>query len=214
MPRPTLPRIRRRTRGPAGQVAERAEPRISELSANGLTWLQINEPGPPEAAVLAERFGFHEDEIFKGRSEEVVRDISNAKQEIIAYRKIIKPERATLRVLERHMDRFIPEDSELYFGDIVDAAERVWDQLDNFKEVIEGLESTNESFIAHRQQYRLQILTVTSVILLPLTLIASIFGMNVLYPGEGTHEAFWLILGMIVALGVALLAVFRWRRWL
>jgi magnesium transporter len=331
MPRPTLPRIRRRARGPAGQVAERAEPRISELSANGLTWLHVDEPGPPEAAVLAERFGFHEldiedvlskrqrpkideypdylfvvlhfpfydkavqrlnaaeldvfigprflitlpnvelnpvthlfhrfeddpelreelfskgsgyllyevlddlfdycgpildkiltkldaieDEIFEGRSEEVVRDISNAKQEIIAYRKIIKPERATLRVLERHMEKFIPEDSELelYFGDIVDAAERVWDQLDNFKEVIEGLESTNESFIAHRQQYRLQILTVTSVILLPLTLIASIFGMNVLYPGEGTHEAFWVILGIILLLGAALLTVFRWRRWL
>jgi magnesium transporter len=155
-----------------------------------------------------------EDEIFEGRSEEVVRDISNAKQEIIAYRKIIKPERATLRLLERHTERFVPEDLELYFDDIVDAAERVWDQLDNYKEVIEGLESTNESFISHRQQYRLQILTVASVILLPLTLIASIFGMNVLYPGEGSREAFWVILGIIVAIGFSLLAVFRWRRWL
>src|SRR5207253_8146700 len=39
-----------------------------------------------------------EDDVFEGRSEEVVRDISDAKQEIISYRKIIKPERATLRV--------------------------------------------------------------------------------------------------------------------
>src|ERR687892_1852690 len=259
MPRPTLPRIRRRTRGPAGQVAERAEPRISELSANGLTWLQINDPGPPEAAVLAERFGFHEldiedvlskrqrpkideypdylfvvlhfpfydksvqrlnaaeldvflgpdflitlpnaellpvtylfrrceddadlradlfakgsgyllyhvlddlfdycfpildkigtkldaieDDVFEGRSEEVVRDISNAKQEIISYRKIIKPERATLRGLERYTERFLPEDLEIYFDDIVDAAERIWDLLDNYKEVVEALEASNE----------------------------------------------------------------------
>ena len=42
-----------------------------------------------------------EDEMFEGRAEEVVRDISNVKQEIISYRKIIKPERSTLRVLER-----------------------------------------------------------------------------------------------------------------
>src|ERR687892_1665605 len=279
MPRPTLPRIRRRTRGPAGQVAERAEPRISGLSANGLTWLQINEPGPAEAAVLAERFGFHEldiedvlskrqrpkideypdylfvvlhfpfydksvqrlnaaeldvflgpdflitlpnaellpvtylfrrceddadlradlfakgsgyllyhvlddlfdycfpildkigtkldtieDDVFEGRSEEVVRDISNAKQEIISYRKIIKPERATLRGLERYTERFLPEDLEIYFDDIVDAAERIWDLLDNYKEVVEGLESTNESVISHRQQHRLHILTVVSVV--------------------------------------------------
>src|SRR5918999_3816275 len=322
MPRPTLPRIRRRTRGPTGQIAERAEPRFSELSGNGLTWLHVDEPGPAEAAVLAERFGFHEldiedvlskrqrpkideypdylfvvlhfpfydkavqrlnaaeldvflgqgflitlpnvelhpatylfrrceedaelreglfakgsgyllyhvlddlfdycfpildkishklerieDEMYEGRSEEVVRDISNAKQEIIAYRKIIKPERATLRVLERHTQRFLPEELELYFDDIVDAAERIWDLLDNYKVVVEGLESTNESFISHRQQYRLQILTVVSVILLPLTLLASIFGMNVHFPGFGGREAFWALLGIILALGGTLLGV-------
>src|SRR4051812_8134460 len=46
-----------------------------------------------------------EDDVFEGRSEEVVRDISNVKQEIISYRKIIKPERSTLRLLERQGGR-------------------------------------------------------------------------------------------------------------
>jgi magnesium transporter len=312
----------------AGDVVERTEPRISELSAEGLTWVHAERPGGLEVAHLAERFGFHEldsedvlskrqrpkiDEypdylfvvlhfpvydkhvrrlnaaeldvflgqdflvtlpnvellpvthlfrrceddaelrrelfrgsgyllyhvlddlfdycfpildkigvkldqieagIFEERSEDVVRDISNAKQEIIAYRKIIKPERSTLRMLERSTERFLPEDLELYFDDVVDAAERIWDLLDNYKEVIEGLESTNEAFISHKQQYRLQLLTVVTVILLPLTLIASIFGMNVRVPGEGEIEPFWAILGVMVVLGVGLLAMFRFRRWL
>src|SRR5581483_667105 len=85
-----------------------------------------------------------EDDVFEGRSEAVVRDISNVKQEIISYRKIIKPERSTLRLLERHVERFLPEELELYFDDIVDAAERIWDILDNYKEVVEALEDTNE----------------------------------------------------------------------
>ena len=307
MARPTLPRLRRgRARRVAGDVHERTEPRISELSAEGLTWVHAERPGNLEVVHLAERFGFHEldmedvlskrqrpkiDEypeylfvvlhfpvydksvqrlnaaeldvfigqdflitlpnvellpvaylfrrceddaelraelfakgsgyllyhvlddlfdycfpildkigtkldaieagIFEERSEDVVRDISNAKQEIIAYRKIIKPERSTLRMLERSTERFLPEDLELYFDDIVDAAERVWDLLDNYKEVIEGLESTNESFISHKQQYRLQLLTVVTVILPPLTLITGLFGMNVGVPGEGEVEAFW-----------------------
>jgi magnesium transporter len=312
----------------AGDVVERTEPRISELSAEGLTWVHAERPGALEVAYLAERFGFHEldsedvlskrqrpkideypdylfvvlhfpvydkhvrrlnaaeldvflgqdflvtlpnvellpvthlfrrceddeelrQELFRGsgyllyhvlddlfdycfpildkigvkldqieagifeeRSEDVVRDISNAKQEIIAYRKIIKPERSTLRMLERSTERFLPEDLDIYFDDIVDAAERIWDLLDNYKEVIEGLESTNESFISHKQQYRLQLLTVVTVILLPLTLIASIFGMNVRVPGEGDIEPFWVILGVMVVLGVGLLALFRFRRWL
>ncbi len=329
MARPTLPRLRRGRAPVTGDVAERTEPRISQLTADGLTWVHADRPGALEVAYLAERFGFHEldiedvlskrqrpkiDEypdylfvvlhfpfydksvqrlnaaeldvflgqdflitlpnvellpvtylfrrceddaerradlfskgsgyllyhvlddlfdycfpildkigtkldaiepaIFEERSEDVVRDISNAKQELIAYRKIIKPERATLRGLERSTQRFLPEDLDLYFDDIVDAAERIWDLLDNYKEVIEGLESTNESFISHKQQYRLQILTVVSVILLPLTLIASVFGMNVRVPGEGSLGPFWILVGLMVALGVGLLALFRWRRWL
>jgi magnesium transporter len=312
----------------AGDVVERTEPRISELSAEGLTWVHAERPGALEVAYLAERFGFHEldsedvlskrqrpkideypdylfvvlhfpvydkhvrrlnaaeldvflgqdflvtlpnvellpvthlfrrcedDEelrrelfrgsgyllyhvlddlfdycfpildkigvkldqieagIFEERSEDVVRDISNAKQEIIAYRKIIKPERSTLRMLERSTERFLPEDLELYFDDIVDAAERIWDLLDNYKEVIEGLESTNESFISHKQQYRLQLLTVVTVILLPLTLVTGLFGMNVEVPGEGQLGPFWVLLGIMVGLGVGLLALFRFRRWL
>ena len=102
----------------------------------------------------------------------------------------------------------------LYFDDIVDAAERIWDLLDNYKEVVEGLEATNESVISHRQNYRLQLLTVVSVILLPLTLIASIFGMNVHFPGFGTQEAFWVVIGLTAFLGLGLLAIFHWRNWL
>ena len=294
MARPTLPRLRRGRAPSAGAVEERTEPRISELAADGLTWVHADRPGALEVSYLAERFGFHEldiedvlskrqrpkideypdyifvvlhfpfydktvrrlnaaeldvflgpdfvitlpnvpllpvtylfrrceddDElredlfskgsgyllyhvlddlfdycfpildkigakldaiepaIFEERSEDVVRDISNAKQELIAYRKIIKPERATLRLLERSSQRFLPEELEVYYDDIVDASERIWDLLDNYKEVIESLESTNEAFIFHKQQYRLQLLTVVTVILLPLTLLASIFGMNV-----------------------------------
>jgi len=151
-----------------------------------------------------------EDDLFEGRSEEIVRDISNAKQEIIAYRKIIKPERATVRMLERYTQRFLPEDLELYFDDIVDASERVWDLLDNYKEVIEALEQTNESVISHRQQYRIQILTVFSVIFLPLTLLSGIFGMNFAFSSAG----FIVVLSLIAGLFLAALAFFRWRHWL
>ena len=163
---------------------------------------------------IAHKLDTIEDELFEGKSEEIVRDISNVKQEIISYRKIIKPERATLRVLERHVERFLPEALELYFDDIIDASERIWDLLDNYKEVVDGLEDTNESVISHRQNDVLRLLTVFSAVLLPLTLIASIFGMNVAYPGEGTAAGFWAILGIMVAAVGGLLAFFRWKRWL
>jgi magnesium transporter len=163
---------------------------------------------------IAHKLDKIEDDIHEVRSEELVRDISNVKQEIISYRKIMKPQRPTLRVLERKVERFLPEDLELYFDDIVDASERIWDVLDNYKEVVEALEDTNESVIAHRHNDVLRVLTVFSVILLPLTLIASLFGMNVVYPGEGTHAAFWVIIAIMVLTIGAMLGFFRWKRWL
>jgi magnesium transporter len=155
-----------------------------------------------------------EDDIFEGRSDEVVRDISNVKQEIISYRKIIKPERPTLRLLERYVERFLPQELELYFDDIVDASERIWDILDNYKEVVEALEDTNESAINHRQNDILRVLTVVSVILLPMTLITGIFGMNVHFPGFATAAAWWAIVASMVTLAVGLAAFFRYKRWL
>jgi magnesium transporter len=156
-----------------------------------------------------------EDEMFgEGQAREVVRDLSNVKQEIISYRKIIKPERSTLRLLERRVERFLPEELELYFDDVVDAAERVWDLLDNFKEVVEALEDTNESVISHQQNDVLRILTVFSVILLPLTLIASIFGMNVHFPGFSSAHAFWVIVATMLATIVGMVWFFHSKRWL
>jgi magnesium transporter len=163
---------------------------------------------------IGHKLGSLEDDVFDGAAEEVVRDISNAKQEIISYRKIIKPERSTLRLLERQIERFLPQELEDYFDDLADAAERIWDVLDNYKEVVEALEDTNESVISHRQNDVLRVLTVFSVILLPLTLISGIFGMNVHFPGFDTAAAFWVIVGFMVATIVALAAFFRYKRWL
>ncbi len=154
-----------------------------------------------------------EEDIFEGRSGEIVRDISNVKQEIINFRKIVRPQRTALQDLER-TKRYIPEGLDIYFDDINDASERIWDMLENFKEVVEGLESTNESVLSHRVNDVLKALTAISVVVLPLTLVASIWGMNVKVPGEQTSEAFWIIVVTMIALLGAMLWFFRSRDWL
>jgi len=147
-------------------------------------------------------------------AKELVTDIHKVKQEIISYRKIIKPQRPTLRQLERSIERFLPEDLELYFDDIVDASERIWDLLDNYKEVVEALEDTNESLISHQQNDILYVLTVFVVVLTPLTFITGFFGMNVAFPGFNGEPAFYASLGLMAVSVVGMLAFFRWKKWL
>jgi magnesium transporter len=148
------------------------------------------------------------------RAKDLVRDIHKAKQEIISYRKIIKPQRPTLRQLERGVERFLPEELDLYFDDIVDASERIWDLLDNYKEVVEALEVTNESVISHQQNDILYVLTIFSVVMLPLTFITGVFGMNVDFPGSGTTSGFLTSVGLILVTIVGMLTFFRYKRWL
>jgi magnesium transporter len=148
------------------------------------------------------------------RAKERVRDIHKVKQEIISYRKIVRPQRPTLRLLERAVERFLPEELELYFDDIVDASERIWDNLDNYKEVVEALEDTNESLISHQQNDILYVLTIFSVVMLPLTFITGFFGMNVHFPGFNSVAGFFVTIGLMLAILMGMLGFFRWKRWL
>jgi magnesium transporter len=154
-----------------------------------------------------------EEEVFGGRSEEIVRDLSNVKQEIINFRRVVRPQRQALRDLERTR-RYVPEDLEVYFDDILDASERIWDVLENFKEVVEALETTNEAVLSHRLNDTFRILTAISVIVLPLTLIASVWGMNNHVPGEQTTTGFWAVIGVMLVVLIASVALFRRRGWL
>jgi magnesium transporter len=168
----------------------------------------------PMLAKMGNKLERIEEDIFEGKGEEVVRDISNVKQEIINFRKVVRPQRAAFRDLERNKARYIAEDLDIYFEDIIDASERVWDMLENYKEVVEGLEATNESALAHRTNETFRVLTAISLIFLPLTLIASIFGMNVKVPGEHSLHAFWVIMIVMFAVLVGVALFFRRRGWL
>ena len=57
-------------------------------------------------------------------------------------------------------------------------------------------------------------LTIFTVVMLPLTFITGLFGMNVHFPGFDTAVAFWAILGLFLGVIGAMLGFFRWKRWL
>ena len=168
---------------------------------------------------ILDKIGFKLEQIDESIGEdegarELVTDIHKVKQEIISYRKIIKPQRPTLRLLERQIENFLPEQLELYFDDLVDASERIWDLLDNYKEVVEALEDTNESLISHQQNDILYVLTIFSVVMLPLTFLTGVFGMNVRFPGFDTTHGFLVALVLFVVTLVGMISFFRYKKWL
>jgi magnesium transporter len=115
-------------------------------------------------------------------AKDLLYDIMVLKRQIINLRRVILPHRSVMLVLEDKAKYFISESLEIYFDDIVDKIEKLWGNLEASKEFVDSLQETNESIISHTTNNIMKILTVISVILLPLTFITGLYGMNVRLP--------------------------------
>jgi magnesium transporter len=155
-----------------------------------------------------------EDEIFEDRVRHTIQEISIVRRDIIAFRRIVKPLIPVISSLERKQRPFLHEDTEEYFGDISDHLSKIWDTLEDFKEVIEGLSDTINSLTSNRINEIIKVLTLISVILLPLTLISGIYGMNIDLPAQDHPGAFEIVGGIMLAVIVGMLSFFRWRKWI
>ena len=97
----------------------------------------------------------------------------------------------------------------VYFGDMTDHVDKIWDALDEYKEIIEGLSDTHDSLASNRTNEVMQTLTIIATILLPITVVASIYGMNIPLPFQDTSfSLIFVFLVMLVIIG-GMLLLFR-----
>ncbi len=155
-----------------------------------------------------------EEAVFTEDMRGVVQEISWVRRDIIALQRIVKPQIAVVSSLE-HKDRpFIRDDLDVYFGDVLDHLYKAWDMLEDLRDVIEGLSDTANTLTSHRINEVMKILTIISVIMLPLTLLSGIYGMNIDLPLDDHPLSFVFVLGLMVLLAAGMLTYFRRRRWL
>jgi magnesium transporter len=156
-----------------------------------------------------------EDNIFASRRiPRAIGDISMLRRDVIAFRRIIWPMRAVIASMEPKIRRFTTMDMAVYFGDMIDHVDKIWDALDEFKEIIEGLNDTHDSLATNRTSEIMRMLTVIATILLPLTVVASIYGMNIPLPFQDSHYSFILVFGVWVIIVTGMLYFFRRHRWI
>ena len=155
-----------------------------------------------------------EDRIFSNRGRSQIREISILRRDIISFRRIIWPMRAVIGSLEPKVRRFSKMDLSVYFGDTVDHLDKIWDALDEYKEIIEGLNDTHDSLASNNTNEVMRILTIIATIFMPITLIASLWGMNIRLPFERSGNALLYIVLIMVAIVSGMLYFFRRRHWI
>lgn len=155
-----------------------------------------------------------EDAIFKKASSKNVKDILLIRTNILTFRNVIYPQRKLLKTLELKDMDFLIEALEVYFSDLVDHVEKIWDTLENYKELIEGVHDAHQSLLSNKINDIMRILTIFSVIILPLTLISGIYGMNISLP-LGSHAfAFIIIVISMFIISIGMLVYFKYKDWI
>ena len=155
-----------------------------------------------------------EEEVFTADMRRIVQEISIVRRDIIALRRIIRPQIAIVANLEQKDRPFIREELDVYFGDIVDHLNKARDILEDHREVIEGLSETSDSVISYRINEVMRILAIISVIMLPLTLLSGIYGMNIYLPLARHPQSFIFIIALMILMAGGMLSYFKRQRWL
>jgi magnesium transporter len=160
-----------------------------------------------------------EDSLFASKGiPKAIEEISALRRDVISFRRIIWPMRAVIGGMEPKVRRFTQMDMEVYFGDMTDHVDRIWDALDEYKEIIEGLSDTHNSLSTYRINDVLRVLTILATIGTVLTVVASYYGMNVPLPGgsnPGGSPISWMVLLLVMlALMGGMLFYFHRKHWI
>jgi magnesium transporter len=155
-----------------------------------------------------------EEGIFTADTRMIVRDIALVRRDIISLRRIIRHLVPIVNSVTHSDHPIIREDLEQYFDDIVDHLHTARDIIDEDAEVMSGLSETADTLVSHRINEVIRVLTVISVIMLPLTLVSGIYGMNLNLPLNEHPNAFIVVIGLMILIATGMLVYFRHRKWL
>jgi len=165
----------------------------------------------PEVDALEDRLDALEQQVFSSSQQNPLRQILGLKADIASLRRITLPQRDAVMRLARREFAEIPEQLAYRFRDVYDHLVRLSDEAVFMQDRVTGLLDAYLSTQSNRLNQVMKVLTVIATIFMPLTVIASLYGMNVPVPHlpGGAEAQFWWILGIMVALSGLMLAAFK-----
>ncbi|MCK9271549.1 MAG: magnesium transporter CorA family protein [Bacteroidales bacterium] len=153
-------------------------------------------------------------DLFNKNSQKTIERISVTRKNIILLNTIFKPQLPLFHKFESGAIEGYAENMEDYWGNILDYYQKLWDMTEDYAELIEGLSKTFDSLQANRTNQIMKILTLISSIVLPLSFITGLYGMNVMLPIQDNPYAFWGVMGVMAALVVLMLMYFKMKNWM
>ena len=152
--------------------------------------------------------------LFSKNAEKTIERISVTRKNIILLNTIIKPMLLLFNKLQSGTIKGFAENMEDYWGNIYDFYQKVYDMLEDDAELIRGYSMTFDSLQVNKTNEVMKILTLVSSILLPLTFLASLYGMNLKLPIQDHPASFIIVALVMLTIAIAMLVYFKVRKWM
>jgi magnesium transporter len=166
-------------------------------------------------SVLGEKIETLEDNLLINPNEVVINEINNYKRELNFLRKSIKPAKEMIFVLAKLESEFINESSYVHFKELEDNISQANEVSDSYREILSDQLNIYHTTISSKLNDVMKFLTVFSVIFIPLTFIAGIYGTNFdVLPELHYQYSYFIMLGVMVIVALGMLYYFKRNKWL
>ncbi len=156
-----------------------------------------------------------EPSIFGGKERDMVTAISHINRDLLNFKQIIRPHKEVLDSLELSGTKFFGVDFSYYLRTITGEYFKVSSILDGHRETLLELRNTNDSLLTTKTNDIMKTIAIISFVTFPLSLIATIFGMNASHiPIVGRAGDFWFIIGIMATITLTIFAYFKRKRWI
>jgi magnesium transporter len=169
----------------------------------------------PVTEALEERIETLEERALAGRTQ-LVAQVMKVKRELAQMRRVLIPQRDAIGRLARREFPMISDEMAFRFRDVYDHVVRLAEEVILFQDRMSGVLEVNLASVSNRLNQIMKVLTVMSTIFLPLTVLTGMWGMNINLPHlpGGPDAQFWWISGIMFAVSLGMLVVFRLNKWI
>ncbi len=156
-----------------------------------------------------------EEQLLQAPTPATMQKIHHFKREMILLRKAIWPLREVIAGLQRQEGALISDATGTFLRDLYDHSIQILDTVETLRDILSGLLDLYLSSLSNRMNEIMKVLTLIATIFIPLTFIAGVYGMNFDYMPELRWKyGYFVVLGLLLACGLALLWFFKRKRWL
>jgi magnesium transporter len=165
-------------------------------------------------SVLGEKIESLEDNLAIEPKQSLILEINNYKRELNFLRKNIKPAREMILALSKIESDLIDETSYIHFKELQDNIDQASDSSDSYREILSDQLNIYHTTISSKLNDIMKFLTIFSVIFIPLTFIAGIYGTNFdILPELHFKYSYFIMWGVMVSVAIGMLIYFKKRKW-